>query len=85
MEASAWHDLVGRYDGKSLAVFCDGKPMSMKSARGNLVRNSEPLLIGAETDNGKVVRHFHGEMEEAALWPRALTDSEIGSLTRLSP
>jgi hypothetical protein len=42
-----------------------------------LQKNQESLLIGAETEAGKVVRHFHGELEEAALWSRALTDNEV--------
>jgi hypothetical protein len=83
IDEKAWHDLVGRYDGKSVAIFCDGKLMSKKAARGALVKNAEPLLIGAETDNGKIVRHFHGELEEAAIWAYALSDSEIAALTRL--
>ncbi len=82
IEATAWHDLVGRYDGKDLALFCDGKRLASKPCRGALIRNDEPLLIGAETDGGKVVRHFHGELEEAALWSRALNDEEIGVLSR---
>jgi hypothetical protein len=82
IDATAWHDLVGRYDGKTLAIFCDGRLMASQPARGALVRNAEPLLIGAETDDGKVVRHFHGEVEEAAIWPRALTDDQLAALAR---
>jgi hypothetical protein len=41
-----------------------------------------PLLLGAETDGGKVVRHFRGELEEVALWTRALTDEDIRLLAR---
>lgn len=81
IEASAWHDLVGRYDGKTLELFCDGRRMASKPWSGVLVKNHEPLLIGAETDAGKVVRHFRGELEEAALWSRALTDDEVALLS----
>jgi hypothetical protein len=81
IDPAAWHDLVGRYDGKSLDLFCDGRRLSTIPWSGELVRNTEPLLIGAETDNGKVVRHFHGELEEAALWSRALTEEEIAALS----
>jgi hypothetical protein len=77
----AWHDLVGRYDGRNLSLFCDGRLLASKPAQGRLVRNTEPLLIGAETDNGQVVRHFHGELEEAALWSRALSDADIAHLS----
>lgn len=82
IDATAWHDLVGRYDGNTLAILCDGRLMASQPAEGALVRNSEPLLIGAETDGGQVVRHFHGEVEESALWPRALTDAELATLGR---
>ncbi|MBW7865557.1 MAG: DUF1080 domain-containing protein [Candidatus Hydrogenedens sp.] len=82
MDATAWHELAGRYDGKSLEIFCDGRRMAGKDWGGELVRNTEPLLIAAETDGGNVVRHFHGELAEAALWDRALDDVEIGLLSK---
>ncbi len=82
IQATAWHDLVGRYDGKTLSIFCDGRLMASQPCQGVLVKNQEPLLIGAETDGGKVVRHFRGELEEAALWQHALSDEEIQMLSR---
>ncbi len=84
INATAWHDLVGRYDGHTLELFCDGRRMAGKSWSGRLQPNREPLLIGAETDGGKVVRLFHGELESAALWPRALTDAEVTALSAKS-
>jgi hypothetical protein len=81
IEATAWHDLVGRYDGERLELFCDGRRLAAKPWSGALQKNREPLLIGAETDAGKVVRHFHGELEEAALWSRALLDDEVAVLS----
>jgi hypothetical protein len=32
-----------------------------------------------------VNRHFHGELEEAALWSKALGDSEIAALSASRP
>jgi len=78
--ATAWHDLVGRYDGRTLALFCDGRLMARQPWHGKLANDVEPLLIGAESEAGKVGRHFHGELQEAALWSRALTDRELKSL-----
>ena len=79
----AWHDFVGRYDGKTVALICDGKIMANASWRGGkLTQNREPLLIGAETDAGNVVRLFTGEMEEAAVWSRALSNEELARLMR---
>lgn len=78
---SAWHDLVGRYDGNTLTLFCDGKLRASKPHQGIPAKNNEPLLIGAEPGVREVARHFHGELEEAALWSQALSDEEIRALS----
>ena len=69
--AKAWLDIVGRYDTESLALFCDGRLMASAPCSGTLVTNDGPFLIGADSEGGKIVRHFRGELEEAALWTRA--------------
>ena len=81
VDATGWLDLVGRYDGRKLQILCDGRVMSERPCSGALTQNAEPLLIGAETYDGVPKRFFTGEMEEAAIWPRALTDAEITTLT----
>ncbi|HEX7860003.1 MAG TPA: family 16 glycoside hydrolase [Verrucomicrobiae bacterium] len=80
IDATAWHDLVGRYDGKSVALFCDGRKMASAPLQGKLVPNSFPLLIGAANAEGKSARHFRGEVEECAIWERVLSDAEIAAL-----
>ncbi len=80
---TAWHDLIGRYDGKTIELICDGRVMAKQSWRGgNLTQNTEPVVLGAETNLGAIIRPFTGEMEEAALWSRALTDAEMAQLCR---
>lgn len=80
IEADAWHGFVGRYDGHTVTLFCDGRPVATQACVGKLLPNRGPLLIGATRDGETVIRHFHGEMQEAALWNRALTDEELGIL-----
>lgn len=83
IDATAWHDLVGRYDGGKIEIVCDGRVMAAKPwTGGRLLMNEEPLLIGAETDAGKATRHFQGELEEAAVWSWALSDAEMATLRR---
>lgn len=82
IDPTAWHDLVGRYDGRSISLFCDGRLMARQGWRGRLTQNHEPALVGAETDNGRIVRLFTGEMEEAALWSRTLSDAEVAAICR---
>jgi len=83
INAAAWHDLIGRYDGTTMEIICDGQIMASRPWNGgNLTQNEELLLIGAETRDGIPVRAFTGEMEEAAIWPCALSDEEIATLIK---
>ncbi len=79
---TAWIDLVARYDGQHADLFANGRRLARTPWTGSLATNREPLLIGAETDLGKVVRPFHGELEEAALWSIPLSDDDIRHLSR---
>ncbi|MHB1000226.1 MAG: LamG-like jellyroll fold domain-containing protein [Armatimonadota bacterium] len=83
IDPTAWHDIVGRYDGKTIEIICDGTVMAKKDWNGgNLTQNTEPVLIGAETENGNIIRPFTGDIQEAAIWSRALNDKEISRLMR---
>ncbi len=83
IDATAWHDLIGRYDGKTLEIIRDDQVMASAPWQGGtLTQNEVALLIGAEINEGQPVRPFSGEIEEAALWSRALGDDEIAVLVR---
>lgn len=82
VDPRAWHDLVGRYNGSVLEILCDGRVMARRDARGELTQNDAPILIGAESDHGRVARPFVGELEEASLWTRFITDDEVSTLVR---
>jgi len=84
VDAGAWHNLVGRYDGTNAQLFCNDRLMATAPLTGNLIQNTEPTLIGAETDSGSIVRRFTGFIEEAALWNRALTAAELAYLNGLT-
>jgi len=82
INSEGWLDLVGRYDGERIELICNGVVMDRARWKGDLTRNNEPLLIGAQTDYGVVAAPFTGDMQEAAIWSRALTDAEIATLVR---
>jgi sucrose-6-phosphate hydrolase SacC (GH32 family) len=76
--ASAWHDIVCRYDGKVLQMFVDGVLMDEAFPSGPLrVGNTSPCLIGAEPDGGGIKSGWKGQIDHVALWDRVLTDAEI--------
>ena len=82
IDSRAWHDLVGRYDGSKLQIICDGSVLAEKPFKGELAQNTRDILIGGEAVQERMARVFTGEMEESALWTRALSDDELAKLTR---
>ena len=75
--------MIGRYDGKTIEIICDGKVMANPPWEGGkLTQNQAALLIGAEINEGQAVRPFTGDIEEAAIWSHALSNDEIAALTR---
>ena len=82
VDATGWLDLIGRYDGQRISLLCNGRVMDEKAWSGKLTENNEPILIGAASFDGLPKLYFSGEMEEAAIWSRALSDAEVSILDR---
>ncbi len=79
--ASAWHDVVCRYDGKTLQMFVDGVLMDEASPSGPLRRgNTQPFLIGAEPNGGGVKTGWSGLIDHVAVWDRTLSDLDVERL-----
>ncbi len=77
-----WHDVYCRYDGKALQMFVDGVLIDEAFPEGPLrVGNTEPCIIGGESNGGNVKSGWKGQIDHAALWDRALTDVEIVRLS----
>ena len=85
VDAESWLDLIGRYDGKKICLFCNGRLMEEKAWSGRLTENNEPILIGAASFDGAPKMYFTGEMDEAAIWPRSLSDADLSILLRSNP
>jgi hypothetical protein len=85
IHADAWHDLVARFDGAKLTLFCDGKPMASTPVPEPAASSTSPLLIAARADGQNVGSQFEGELETAAIWSRALSGRDIAALSSQSP
>lgn len=73
-----WHDVVLRYDGRTVDLFVDGGRRASTPHTGALrATNESPLLIGGERQGEGVGRRFTGLVDHAAVWGRALSDEEI--------
>lgn len=81
-EHDGWHDIVARYDGKTVDLFVDGELRGTSPHSGALrPANPEPLAIGGEPGGGVIGRHFTGLIDHAAIWGRALSNEEIAVLS----
>lgn len=76
-----WHDVVVRFKGPNLELFVDGVLMDEDWPHGELFQFTGPFLIGAGYKDGQLTGGFHGQIGEAALWNRALSDDEIAFLS----
>jgi hypothetical protein len=83
VDAGGWLDLIGLYDGRKISLLCNGRLMDEKPWSGKLTKNNEPILIGAASFDGVPKKSFTGEMEEAAIWSRALSKAEMATLLRV--
>lgn len=76
--AKDWHDVVVRYDGKTLALFVDGVLAADRPAAGQLrAAEHEPLVLAGFSAGGELRGPFIGRLDTVALWKRALTEAEI--------
>jgi sucrose-6-phosphate hydrolase SacC (GH32 family) len=79
--AGDWHDVVARYDGKSLRLFVDGVLMDEAAPAGPLrTGNPVPCLIGGEPAGNSVKAGWKGEIDHVAIWDKALPDADIERL-----
>ncbi|HEY3411421.1 MAG TPA: LamG-like jellyroll fold domain-containing protein [Armatimonadota bacterium] len=77
-----WHTVICRYDGASLQMFVDGVLMDEADVAGPLrTGNTEPVLIGAESNGGAIKSGWKGQIDYVALWDRALSVPEIERLS----
>ena len=66
-----WNFVAVTYDGTNAAIYINGQLDNTASASGLLCQNNEPVRMGL---------NFVGEMDEAAVYGRALTASELQSI-----
>ena len=97
LDPTAWHDFVIRANEAEghVELIVDGTVQATlvvsrtggdrESSTRPASAANPPWLIGAQPDAPKPTHLFHGELEGAALWNRALKDREIRALTVRRP
>ncbi|MCE0538792.1 signal peptidase I [Kineosporia rhizophila] len=75
----AWHFYVGTWDGSTVRIFRDGVVGGTSptvTGPGQLVSTATKVAVGAPSFS----ESFRGQVDEVAVWNRALTPAEIASL-----
>jgi hypothetical protein len=78
-----FHHLAGTYDGNMMRLYVDGVLVFSQAATGSIQACTTPLLLGAGYNNGTVDYYTKGLLDEAAIYNRALSASEIQNLYKL--
>ncbi|MCA9065916.1 MAG: LamG domain-containing protein, partial [Planctomycetaceae bacterium] len=78
LSLNQWYHLVGIDDGTTRSLYVNGSLVDSDAVSGSLVySNASPLLIGADFDFGSAAVQFNGLIDEAAIYGRALSTTEL--------
>jgi hypothetical protein len=82
-----WHHLVFNFGGNAgMSLQVDGVLAGVDPYTGGLIRNNEPLVIGASTDTSAaltatpITQPFTGMVTEVQFYDRQLLEAELGEL-----
>jgi len=89
-----WHHLVVTYDGTAalggVAMYLDGSPLSVSQVADTLetdddILTSTDMIFGAFINNtgadpATTIYHFDGNMDEIAIWSKALSSDEVSDV-----
>lgn len=76
--ADEWHQIVITWDGETFKTYRDGLTFASVAASGSMLANTEDFYIGADYPGGD--DFYSGDMDDLAIWNRALTAEEVALL-----
>ncbi len=81
MATGVWYHVAGTYDGIKSRIYINGEQVDSLSIAGTITaNNTDPFRIGGATLGGGVPspsRYFDGQIEDARVWSKALTTTQI--------
>ncbi len=78
-----WHHVAGIYDGTNMFLYVDGTLDVSQPATGSISQNNYPVCIGGNAQMTEYL--FNGLIDEASIYSRALTASEIRAIYAAGP
>jgi hypothetical protein len=74
-DLTQWHHYIGTYNGATLKIYEDGVLMNSVNYTGNIDLTTDNLYIGLDNCCGG--RYFNGNIDEAVIYDKALTATEV--------
>lgn len=77
-EPGYWYHVAGTYDGTTMRLFVDGRPVAESKEQSGAIAYPEaaPFSIGAYEDKDELYP-LRGGIEQVSLWKRALSPAEV--------
>jgi Concanavalin A-like lectin/glucanases superfamily len=76
-----WHHVAGVYDGTKMLLYVDGRLDASRPASGSMISDNDPVCVGYIANTSLPGNyHFDGLINEASIYNRALTASEIQAI-----
>jgi hypothetical protein len=82
-KANQWHHVAATYDGFKMRTYIDGVLAGEFSFAGTITVNNNPLTLGGHP--GFPSECYGGDIDEARIWNRALTQCEITNNMNCEP
>lgn len=76
LSPGVWYHAAAVYDGAEMRLYINGIEVESAAKTGNLIVNTAPVWIGGQATTA-TDRAFNGIIDDAAIYSRALSDSEI--------
>jgi hypothetical protein len=75
-QPGTWYHVVVTFDGSLLCLYVDGVLEASTSTSVALIDHAFPLTVGQQADGGS---RFQGDLDEVAIWDRALSAGEVSA------
>lgn len=79
LSVGQWHHLVGTFDGAALRVYVDSVRISEQGTSLALPARTSVLTIGHQSCDCGSINSFIGDIDELAIYDKALTDGQIAA------
>lgn len=77
-----WSHIVGTYDGSMARIYVNGQLANEIVKTGNIEQSGQNLSFGANIGSVSTDREYSGRLDEVMIFNRALTSTEIASLSK---